>query len=474
METGPIDPSLASYSCLNSFTLYDREGSLYTYMEEIKINSAATITTNVLALAGGAPVRTKPWPRWPISDADTEQIVLEVLRSARWAISGPYIGTKCYERRFSEAFADYNNVAYCVPTTSGTASLILALLSLDVGADSEVLVPGLTWVACASSVFAVNATPILVDIDPKSLAMSYEHAISAITPRTKAILIVHPFCRLADIDRFLELSRLRGIPLIEDCSQAHGARWRGKRVGTFGDIGCFSMQQSKVLTAGEGGAAITNNSTLHRRMEQLRSDGRLFTRNPKIGHLELDEVGDVQGHNFCLSEFQAAILLDRLRHLDRENEIRNERANALEEMLKRIEGVQLLPPQPDANQTYYNIVFEIDVETFAGNSVDAIGRALTEELGVLAHPIYQPLNRHPLYNPLSSSRAPQKRKCQLDPRKFHLPNAVAMRARCLSIPNFVLLEEEISLRDIPAAFTKIQKLSVELSHCYQAQSGEAF
>jgi L-glutamine:scyllo-inosose aminotransferase/L-glutamine:2-deoxy-scyllo-inosose/3-amino-2,3-dideoxy-scyllo-inosose aminotransferase len=125
------------------------------------IDSQAVFATSdePLAILGGSPVRSRPWPSWPRADEKTEEVLRDVLHSGRWAISGPYRGRKSYERRFAEAFAEFNGVQYAVPTTSGTASLTLALLALGVGPGDEVLTPGLTWVACASSVFCVGATP---------------------------------------------------------------------------------------------------------------------------------------------------------------------------------------------------------------------------------------------------------------------------------------------------------------------------
>jgi L-glutamine:scyllo-inosose aminotransferase/L-glutamine:2-deoxy-scyllo-inosose/3-amino-2,3-dideoxy-scyllo-inosose aminotransferase len=306
--------------------------------------------------------------------------------------------------------------------------------------------------------------------------MSPEAARRAITPHTKAILIVHPFCRLADIDAFVSLAGEYGIPLIEDCSQAHGARWQGRRVGSFGSVGCFSMQQSKVLTAGEGGAAITNDGHLCERMEQLRADGRLFAPEARPGRLELVEIGDVQGQNFCLSEFQAAVLLDRLGHLDEENAVRERAAAALEALIGDVRGVRLLPRQPGASQTYYNVVFDVECDAFAGSSVDAVARALTEELNVLVHPIYKPLNHHPLYVPLRSSRAPKDDalRRRIDPGCFDLPNAVIARARCLSMPHAVLLDPADGPRDIVAAFDKVRSRAADLGRTLQGSSAEAF
>src|ERR1700674_2949121 len=220
-----------------------------------------------LALYGGTPVRTKPWPRWPRSDNATKKQVMGVLSSSRWAISGPFAGSESYERKFASAYAQFHNVRYCVPTANGSSALTIALEALGVTHGSEVLVPGLAWVACASSVAGIGAIPVLVDVEPDTLCMSPAEAAAAVTRKTSAILVVHLFSAVAKMDQFLPLSRATGLPLLEDCSQAHGASWKGRRVGTFGAIGVFSMQQTKVLTSGEGGAAITNNPKLYDRLQ---------------------------------------------------------------------------------------------------------------------------------------------------------------------------------------------------------------
>jgi L-glutamine:scyllo-inosose aminotransferase/L-glutamine:2-deoxy-scyllo-inosose/3-amino-2,3-dideoxy-scyllo-inosose aminotransferase len=376
------------------------------------------------------------------------------------------MGECCYERRFAAAFAEYHGVAYCTPTTSGTAAIMLALLSLDVGPGDEVLVPGLTWVACASSVLAVGAVPVLVDVDHDNLAMSPGAARDAITDRTRAILIVHPFCTLAAIDEFLSLSRASGIPLIEDCSQAHGAAWRGQRVGTFGSVGCFSMQQSKVLTSGEGGACITRDARLSDRMEQLRCDGRTFSPGAaRPGRLELVEVGGVQGRNLCLSEFQAAVLLDRLPHLDAENAHRAARADTLGRLLAGMRGVTLLSaPEGVTSRSYYNLVLRIDPEHFAGYEADTVARALSAELNTSANPVYRPMNRHPLYRPFNAPRGDlsDHEWHRRDSARFATPTAEKIRSTCLTLTHPVLLDDDASMEEISSALAKVQALASDL------------
>lgn len=419
-----------------------------------------------LAILGGEPIRKRSWPKWPRATADTERVLLSVLHSGRWTLSGAYAGKSCYERQFATAYAGYHGIPYCIPTTSGTAALTLALLALEVGVGDEVLVPGLTWVACASAVLAIGAVPILVDIERDSLAMSPSAAKEAISDRTRAMLVVHPFCTVAAIDEFLTLSRATGIPLIEDCAQAHGASWKGQRVGTFGDVGCFSMQQSKVLTSGEGGACITQNRELFERMEQLRCDGRMFSHGTaRVGRLELMEVGNVQGRNLALSEFQAALLLDRLPYLDEENAYRAARAEKLRSLLDSMKGVTMLSTSPYiTSQTYYNLVIRIDTDHFANHTVDTIARALAEELNTNVNPVYRPMNRHPLYQPLKAPRGDfsekewQRRDCS----RFATPVAEEIRATCLTLTHPVLLDDDAGMEDISAALVKIQTLAPDL------------
>jgi dTDP-4-amino-4,6-dideoxygalactose transaminase len=176
-----------------------------------------SVPSQRLAIVGGRPIRSRAWPMWPRSDKSTEKLVLDVLHSNRWTISGYYTGHKPYERKFAEAFAHYNKTKYCVPTSSGSAALAIALQAIGVGYGDEVLVPGLTWVACASAVVALGAVPVFVDIDPLTLCMSPVAAAQSITPRTKAIMLVHLYCGVADIDAFLALARRAG--LLHDAAQ---------------------------------------------------------------------------------------------------------------------------------------------------------------------------------------------------------------------------------------------------------------
>lgn len=420
-----------------------------------------TWNSDKLALFGGKPVREKQWPQWPRGDLNTEHLLLDVLRSGRWAISGLYNGQELYERRFAEAFAKYNGGGFCVPTANGSSALTIALEALGVGVGSEVLVPGLTWVACASSVARIGAIPVLVDVENDTLCMSVEAARKVISPRTAAIMVVHLYCTVADLDGFATLSEQTGIPLLEDCSQSHGAKWKGHRVGSIGKISAFSMQDTKVLSCGEGGAVFTKDSDLYDKLQQLRADGRRYSAAiPSVGELELEEVGAVQGHNRCLSEFHAAILLDRLRHLDDENRHREQNGEYLRLLLGQIGGTRPLHRDPRIDAlTFYRFCVRLDLDDFGGADIETVRRALTAELNISVKLVDNPLNNNILYNPLLSNRTSQSddHPKRLDPRQFNLPNATEGRRECLCLPHQVLLGNRSDMEDIARAFAKIKE-----------------
>jgi L-glutamine:scyllo-inosose aminotransferase/L-glutamine:2-deoxy-scyllo-inosose/3-amino-2,3-dideoxy-scyllo-inosose aminotransferase len=418
-----------------------------------------------LAIQGGTPVRAEPWPSWPRSDERTAAAVTEVLSSTRWALSGPSDGRVPFERRFARDFADFNEVAHCTPVTSGTAALTIALQALGVGPGDEVIVPGLTWVACASAVLHLGARPVLADVDPATLTLDPARAVEAITGRTRAIMAVHFANSVADLDAFTNLAARTGIPFIEDCAQAHGARWRHRRVGGYGRAGCFSMQQSKLLTAGEGGAVVTGDDALHDRMEQLRSDGRRVLPAEQKGQLELVEVGDVLGRNLCLSELQAAVLQDRLRHLNEENEYRRQRAKELTALLDQVPGVRCVAPDPRVTApTYYNILVRLDPAAFGGRGVDLLARALSAELGEDAvHPTYIPLSRHRLLAAARGSEAVAE-----------LPVAEEARRTCVTLPHRLLLGAAAGMAQIAEAFAKVRKLSHRLAGLDEGSTLRAF
>lgn len=233
---------------------------------------------------------------------------------------------------FEEEFAQYCGVAECVSVGNGCDAIELALHALGIGAGDEVIVPATTFAATWFSVSRVGAMPVPVEITTDTFNIDIRILERAITPRTRAILPVHLYGQPADMDGIVETARRRGLAVVEDAAQAHGARYRGRRVGGFGEAAAFSFYPGKNLGAlGDGGAVVTNDAALAARLRRLRNYGS----DEKYVHREI-------AGNSRLDELQAAFLRIKLRHLDRWNEIRRSLANryaaALAPLEARFEG----------------------------------------------------------------------------------------------------------------------------------------
>ena len=224
---------------------------------------------------------------------------------------------------FEAKFAAYCGVDHCVSLNSGTSALHLALRCLDIGPGDEVITVGMTFIATAWAISYVGATPVFVDIDPARRTMCPSNLEAAITPRTRAIIPVHLYGMPAEMDRIKAIAGRHGLPIIEDAAQAHGAWYRGKRVGQFGQIACFSFYPSKNLGAyGEGGALVTNDAPIGQRARSLRDHAQ----SQKYLH---DEIG----YNYRMDSFQAAVLAIKLKRLDSGNAARADRAAYYTELL---------------------------------------------------------------------------------------------------------------------------------------------
>jgi dTDP-4-amino-4,6-dideoxygalactose transaminase len=413
-----------------------------------------------LAIDGGEPVRTRTWPEWPRADARTQRSLLDAVHSTKWTVSGASERTHSYEQAFGQAFASYVDVAYGVPCASGSAALTIALQSLDVRPGDEVIVPGLTWVACASSVCSIGAVPVLVDVDPTTLCLDPAAVTAAITSRTRAIMVVHLYSSLADLDALLDIATRHHLPVIEDGSQAHGAAWKGRRIGSFGTIGAFSLQQSKLLTSGEGGIAVTNDAGLYDRLQQLRADGRRYRRaaNRQWEFRELEFAGDVFGRNLCMSELAAAVALSGLERLDEQNHLRHRNFLTLRDQIAALDGVRFIETADTADQpTFYRLCCRFDERVLTTRDAATIAEALAMELRLPVERIDVPLNDHPLYRPLLSPQvaAVPAYAARVDPTRYALPHAHSAYQTCVGLPHNALLGDDNDVADIVTALRKV-------------------
>lgn len=404
------------------------------------------------------------WPKWPIADENTWLRVKEVLESGRWAISGASTGAPSQEHKFATEFAKWNGVKHCVTVDHGSTALVSAIEALDLGYGDEVIVPGMTWVAPVLAVLSVNATPVVVDVEPDTFCLSVEKAKAAITSKTRAILPVHLYGCMVDMDGILALAEKHDLYVVEDAAHSHGSQWKGKNAGTMGDLGIFSMQQGKVLTSGEGGAVVTDDDTFKERVElsAWNARRRLDPGSVKPGNLQLAELTTARyGTNRCLSEFQAAILLDQLPRLEGQNRKREKNAQWLDAKLAEIPGLSPMRRLPQINkQTYYGYTIRVDSKVFGIDALSAIPR-LREILGMgdfLLHAAYKPLSNNPLYAPHPKMHAiTDAYRAALKVSDLKLPVAESGYLNSIVFHHSMLLGEEQHMQAVVDGFKTLTR-----------------
>lgn len=312
---------------------------------------------------------------------------------------------------FEAAFANYAGAQFCIGVNSGTAALQLALMACGIGAGDEVIVPSFTFFATAEAVSVLGATPVFVDIDPVSYTLTAEAIEPAITARTRAIIPVHLYGQAADLDPILALAQSHHLHVIEDAAQAHGAEYKGRRVGALGHAGCFSFYPSKNLGAyGEAGAIVTNDEERARRLRLLRDHGS----TSKYAHA-------IVGYNFRMEEFQGAVLNVKLPHLDDWNNQRRACAANYHQLLRDC-GLGLPHEMDYARHVYHVYAVQSDER-------DALQKRLAGagvQTGV-HYPI--PIHLQPAYSDLGYKNG-------------DLPVTEQLAERILSLPMYAELTEE--------------------------------
>jgi dTDP-4-amino-4,6-dideoxygalactose transaminase len=312
---------------------------------------------------------------------------------------------------FEAKFAAYCGVDHCVSLNSGTSALHLALRCLDISPGDEVVTVSMTFIATAWAISYVGATPVFVDIDPVRRTLNPDNLEAAITSRTKAIIPVHLYGMPAEMDRINAIAGRHGVPVIEDAAQAHGAKYRNKRVGQFGQIACFSFYPGKNLGAyGEGGALITNDGSIAQRARSLRDHAQ----TQRYLH---DEIG----YNYRMDSFQGAVLSIKLNHLDEWNTARIDCARLYTELLK--DSSYKLPAHiSDSECVWHCYVIESPER-------DRVRSAL-QDVGIQSA-VHYPVPIHL-----------QKAYAHLGYRSGDLPVTEALCERCLSLPIYPELSKE--------------------------------
>ena len=324
--------------------------------------------------------------------------VVEAVRSGWISSRGPFI------QRFESEFATYVGMKHGVATSNGTAALHLALSALGIGKGDEVLVPTLTFIAVANSVTYTGATPVFIDSHPSYWCIDPSDMEGKTTERTKAIIIVHVYGHPCDMEPIMKLAREHQLHVIEDCAEAHGAEYKGRRVGSFSDISCFSFYGNKIVTTGEGGMCLTNDEELATKMRILRDHGM----NPRRRYWH-----DLVGFNYRMTNVQAAIGVAQIQKMDRLVATKRRVAETYGELLAEEKHLTLAPEMPWAKSVFW--FYSILVRT---NDIREKVMKHLENEGVETRPFFYPIHTLPPYHkdlnlPVSE---------QLSPRGFNLPS----------------------------------------------------
>jgi perosamine synthetase len=288
-------------------------------------------------------------PRIPLSSPDTTQAEIDAVTRV---LHTPHLSLGPELTAFESALATFHSVPHAIAVSSGTAGLHLALLTLGIGEGDEVIVPSFAFVAVANAVLYVHATPVFAEIDPVTLNLDPAAVERAITPHTRAILVVHTFGVPAEMDRFKDIAAHHGLALIEDACEAIGAELNGRRVGSFSDLAVFGFYPNKQITTGEGGAVLARDSHYAARLRSLRNQGR----SPELEWLDHAEIG----YNYRLSELACALGTVQLSRIDEILAKRRAVAVRYDAMLRDVAGLTVPPlAQPDKTISWFVYVVRL-------------------------------------------------------------------------------------------------------------------
>ncbi len=429
---------------------------------------------DALAMHGGSPVRSAPWPAWPVFDEREEEGLLKVFRSGNWWRHSYGEGVELAENeaepqsavaRFQRDFARFHGCQYGICAANGTVTVEIGLRAAGIKPGDEVIVPAYTYVATATAPLMVGAVPIFVDMEPDTYLMDPRRVEEAITPRTRAIIPVHFGGQPCRMDEINAIARRHGLIVLEDAAHAHGSSYQGQMCGSLGDLASFSFQNSKNMTAGEGGIITTNRADYAELCESLVWAGRKRGQ-PWYRHFVL-------ASNARMTEFQGAILSIQLTRLAGQNEKRQANARRLDELLGSIEGIAPLVRLPSTTCSSYHIyMLRYDPRAYHGLRKEVFVSALQAEgisgiMGGYTTPLYlNPMfleknffgGAYPLVEPVYDR--------QLDYGDFSELCPVTERA-CASeaiwLVQSMLLAGAEDMQDIATAVMKVQAHSKELA-----------
>ena len=354
----------------------------------------------------------------PLLSGNELAYVTDCIKSGWVSSLGAYIP------RFEEMFAQFCGARFGIATSNGTAALHLALVALGIGPGDEVIVPTLTFVATANAVTYTGAKPVFADSEPRTWNLDPADVARKITPATRALIPVHVYGHPADMDPLLDLARKHNLLVIEDAAEAHGALYKGKRVGSMGALNCFSFYGNKIITTGEGGLITTNDAALAEKARWLRDHG--MSTEKRYWH-------PVIGYNYRITNVQAAIGVAQMERIEEFIARKRRIAETYNQLLARVSGLTLPPEEKWATNVYWMYSALVGVEF--GPSRDEL-MARLKQRKIDSRPFFYPIHTMPPYHTSES-----------------LPVAEALSRRGINLPSAVTLTDE----DIHRIATAIQE-----------------
>ncbi len=423
------------------------------------IMASCASDTGIPAILGGQKIRTNEWPVWPQwKPAEYEERILKVLRSGIWSRAETVT-------EFENKWAETIGTSRCLAVVNGTNALITSLIQFDIGGGDEVLVPPYTWISTIQAVLIAGAIPVFVDIDPETYQMDPAKIEAKITPRTKAIMPVHILGLPADMVKIMAIAKKHNLLVVEDACQAWLAEIDHKKVGTFGNAGCFSFQTSKHLPLGEGGAIVSNDDEFMDRSYSYHNVG--FPHGAVIGGIGQGSV--MLGSKLRITEYTAAVGLAQLGVLDEQTTRRNENAKYLRSQIKNIPGIKPYKLYDSVTRAAFHMfAFRYKKEEFKGLTRDKFIEALSAE-GIPNLSGYSPfLNKQPYLQNAFQSKNFKKMYTEeeLDFNKYseanECPENDSLCMEAVWLTQNLLLAEKSDLDDIATAIERIHKNSEEI------------
>lgn len=398
------------------------------------------------------------WPTWPEVDRNTLDAIAVAAYNKRWAIAcAPSKGGSYIDRVESKLAALFGH-SFCITTCNGSAAIVIALQALGIGPGDRVLIPALTWVGCATAILRVGAIPVFADSGEKSPLMEVTEVQRTQWGHIDAILAVHLYASQLSIEALQQT--FPGIPIIEDCSHCQGARdASGRPIGTRGEIAICSLQSSKILTCGEGGAAFTDNPELAHRLAALRADSRIRPQqNDQWREVDLEPSTLVHGANFALSEITAGLLLEQLTRFPSQIKRRSQGVEDFLAVAQRL-GLQVIGDQPSFQcGTFYGVMVRLAADIFDKDaSQEEFLHQLELQCQIVLSPVYPSIPRSLLYQPAS-----MKQYAKLAASDFDVTYADQWHRSAVVVPHWAFLASSSMLAGLAYALADLNHNKFQL------------